>query len=270
MNHPGADESEASCCEKMNRLQRSRRAKTICKGRRGRNVAQPFRGIERVGAARTPERDALRGTMSDGTVQRSNRSAADTATLLVLVQGRRPGWSRGGSGCVCGDGAARMRECDALLGTMSDGIAAPSAHPRPHAGPVAVPLRIGAVAELLPVPSAAADRAGAVPRPNRSAAETATLLALMRGRRPGRSRGGIGGGCRFFSSNSTSAPAILAVNGKLVSRPLFQRAVSVGPFPLAGASSRLPAADFTQISLAPALIEHLPVGRRSLPVFRAC
>ena len=30
----------------MNRLQRSRRAKTKCKGRRGRNVAQPVRGIE--------------------------------------------------------------------------------------------------------------------------------------------------------------------------------------------------------------------------------
>ena len=39
-----------------------------------------------------------------------------------------------------------------------------------------------------PVPAAVANQAGAVPRPNRSAAETATLLALVQGRRPGRPR----------------------------------------------------------------------------------
>ena len=68
LNHPGADESEASCCEKRNRLQRLRRAKTTCKGRRGRNVAQPLRGIEppcrrwRLHTARTfhePSRDGF-------------------------------------------------------------------------------------------------------------------------------------------------------------------------------------------------------------------
>ena len=38
----------------------------------------------------------------------------------------------------------------------------PPAHPRPSAGPAPQPLRIGAAADLLRVPAAAADRAGAV------------------------------------------------------------------------------------------------------------
>jgi len=50
-------------------------------------------------------------------------------------------------------------------------------HPFRHAGPAPQPLRIGA-AERFRVPAAAADRAGAVPRSNRSEAETAVLLAL--------------------------------------------------------------------------------------------
>jgi len=64
----------------------------------------------------------------------------------------------------------------------------PAAHPRPPAGPVPLLLRIGAAAaDLLRVPAAAA-----VSRPAPAGTETAALLALMRGRRPGRSRGGSG------------------------------------------------------------------------------
>ena len=54
-----------------------------------------------------------------GAVQRSNRSAAETAALLALMQGRRPGRSRGGSGCR--RGAARTPGRDAWLGTIGDG-----------------------------------------------------------------------------------------------------------------------------------------------------
>jgi hypothetical protein len=83
LNHPGADESEASCCEKMNRLPRSRRAKTRCKGRRGRNVAQPFRGIERFERGAAPAQTA---------------AATGTGTSSAAVPIR--------SGCGCGAGPA--------------------------------------------------------------------------------------------------------------------------------------------------------------------
>jgi hypothetical protein len=59
---------------------------------------------------------------------------------------------------------------------MTDGATAPAAHPRPPAGPAPQLLRIGAAADLLRIPAAAADRAGAVPRSNRADADTATLL----------------------------------------------------------------------------------------------
>ena len=59
---------------------------------------------------------------------------------------------------------------------------APAAPPRQHAGPV--PLLRG-IGELLRVPAAAADLAGAVQRSNRSDAETAAQLALARGQWPG-------------------------------------------------------------------------------------
>jgi hypothetical protein len=46
------------------------------------------------------------------------------------------------------------------------------------------PLRIGAAADLLRAPAAAADRAGAAQRPNGIDAETAALLVPVQGRRP--------------------------------------------------------------------------------------
>src|SRR4051794_27617910 len=85
-----------------------------------------------------------------GTVPRSDRCAAETAALLAPAQGRRPGRARGGSSCGLRDGAARMRERDARFGTIGDGAASPAAHPRPHAGPVPQPLRIGAAADPPP------------------------------------------------------------------------------------------------------------------------
>ena len=94
-----------------------------------------------------------------------------------MVHGRRPGGSLGGSGCCCRIGAARTPGSDGLLGTIGDGTAAPPAHPRPPAGPSPQSIRIGTAADLLRVPAAAADRDGAVPRSNSSAAKTAALRA---------------------------------------------------------------------------------------------
>ena len=66
-----------------------------------------------------------------------------------------------GAVAVARAGAARTPGREALLGRMSNGTAAPAAHPLRHAGPVPLPLRIGTAADLLPVPAAVADRAGA-------------------------------------------------------------------------------------------------------------
>jgi len=64
-------------------------------------------------------------------------------------------------------------------------------HPQQHLQP----RRIGSAADLLRIP-AAAGRAGAVPRSNPADAEAATPLTLVRGRRPGWSRGGADAGRR--------------------------------------------------------------------------
>src|SRR5450755_4487382 len=62
-----------------------------------------------------------------GAVPRPNGHDAETAALLALVRGRRPGRSRDGSGCRVG--AARTPGRDAVLGTMSNCNAALAAHP---------------------------------------------------------------------------------------------------------------------------------------------
>jgi hypothetical protein len=64
-------------------------------------------------------------------------------------------------------------------------------------------------ADLLPLPAAGADRAGAVQHANRADWETAALLALLRGRRPGRSWGGSG--CRVEAARTPVRDARLGV-----------------------------------------------------------
>jgi hypothetical protein len=62
---------------------------------------------ERLGVLWTPERGSLVGSMTDA-VPRANRPDTGTLVRLAPVPGRRPGRSRGGSGCGCQVGAARM------------------------------------------------------------------------------------------------------------------------------------------------------------------
>ena len=77
-------------------------------------------------------------------------------------------------------GAARTPGRDARLGTISDGTAARPSHPLPPAAPEPQPLRIGAAADLLRVPVAAAGLAGLVQRSTRPAAETAAPMQVQR------------------------------------------------------------------------------------------
>jgi hypothetical protein len=70
-------------------------------------------------------------------------------------------------------------------------------------------MRIGT--DLLPVPATAADQAGAAPRLNPAGAEAATHLALMRGRRPGRSQDGSG--CGFGAARTPGREARLGTIG---------------------------------------------------------
>jgi len=67
-----------------------------------------------------------------------------------------------------------------------------------------------------PAPFLAAAQASAVPRSIRPAAETAALPALVRGRRPGRSRGG--GGCPVGAARMPGRDARLGMmsDGDLV------------------------------------------------------